>query len=74
VAARSTGFGEVGVRAEAVHAVQLARQYIAAQVPVGPYLADQLLVPLALAGGGAFRTAPLTRHGVTNMAVIRQFY
>jgi RNA 3'-terminal phosphate cyclase (ATP) len=70
-----TGFGELGVRAEAVaeHAVQEARQYLAARVPVGPYLADQLLVPLALAGSGAFRTVPLTRHGTTNLAVIRQF-
>jgi RNA 3'-terminal phosphate cyclase (ATP) len=69
-----TGFGEVNVRAEAVadHAVQEARQYLAAQVPLGPYLADQLLVPLALAGGGALRTVPLTRHGTTNLAVIRQ--
>jgi RNA 3'-terminal phosphate cyclase (ATP) len=69
-----TGFGEVNVPAEAVadHAVQEARQYLAAQVPVGPHLADQLLVPLALAGGGAFRTVPLTRHSTTNMAVIRQ--
>jgi len=69
-----TGFGEVGVRAEAVadHAVQAARQYLAAQVPVGPHLADQLLVPLALAGVGVFRTMPLTRHSATNIAVIRQ--
>src|SRR5262249_55655798 len=68
------GFGAVNVRAEAVagHAVQEARRYLATEVPVGPYLADQLLVPLALAGGGSFRTMPLTRHSTTNMAVIRQ--
>jgi RNA 3'-terminal phosphate cyclase (ATP) len=70
-----TGFGEVGVRAEAVaeHAVQEARRYLAADVPVGPYLADQLLLPLALAGGGTFRTVPLTRHASTNVEVIHQF-
>ena len=70
-----TGFGEIGVRAEAVaeQAVQEARRYLAANVPVGPYLADQLLLPLALAGGGSFRTLPLTRHAATNIAVIRQF-
>jgi RNA 3'-terminal phosphate cyclase (ATP) len=70
-----TGFGEVGVRAEAVaeRAVQEARRYLAADVPVGPYLADQLLLPLALAGGGMFRTVPLTRHASTNIEVIRQF-
>jgi len=70
-----TGFGEVGVRAETVaeRAVQEARQYLAADVPVGPYLADQLLLPLALARGGSFRTVPLTRHASTNIEVIRQF-
>lgn len=70
-----TGFGEVGVRAEAVaeQAVQEARRYLAADVPVGAYLADQLLLPLALAGGGRFRTVSLTRHATTNIEVIRQF-
>jgi RNA 3'-terminal phosphate cyclase (ATP) len=70
-----TGFGEVGVRAEAVaeQAVQEARRYLAADVPVGAHLADQLLLPLALAGGGSFRTGPLTRHASTNIEVIRQF-
>ncbi len=45
-----TGFGELGVRAEAVarSAVDEARAYLAANVPVGQHLADQLLVPLAL--------------------------
>jgi RNA 3'-terminal phosphate cyclase (ATP) len=30
-------------------------------------------LPLALAGGGSFRTVPLTRHASTNIEVIRQF-
>ncbi len=70
-----TGFGEPGVRAETVaaRAVDEAREYLAAGVPVGPHLADQLMVPLALARGGAFRTGPLTPHSTTNMAVIRDF-
>lgn len=70
-----TGFGAVGIRAEAVaeNAAQEARRYLAAEVPVGAHLADQLLLPLALAGGGAFRTTPLTRHAHTNAEVIRQF-
>lgn len=70
-----TGFGEVGVRAETVaeRAADEARRYLAAGVPVGPHLADQLLLPLALAGGGAFRTVPVTRHTTTNVEVIRQF-
>ena len=70
-----TGFGQVGVRAEAVaeQAIQDARGYLAAQVPVGVYLADQLLIPLALAGGGAFRTVPLSGHSTTNADVIGRF-
>ena len=70
-----TGFGEVGVRAEAVAegVAQAARRYLAADVPVGPHLADQLLLPMALAGGGAFRSVPLSRHASTNLEVIGQF-
>ena len=69
-----TGFGAPGVRAEtvALGAIEEARQYLAARVPVGPHLADQLLVPMALGGGGAFRTLPLTLHARTNAAVVRQ--
>jgi RNA 3'-terminal phosphate cyclase (ATP) len=70
-----TGFGRVGVRAETVaeHAVRDARRYVAADVPVGPYLADQLLVPLGLAGGGAFRTTALSAHATTNTDIITAF-
>ena len=70
-----TGFGEIGVRAETVaeRAAGEARSYLSADVPVGPYLADQLLLPLALAGGGAFRTMPLSLHATTNFDVIRRF-
>ena len=70
-----TGFGERGVRAETVAegAADEALRYASAGVPVGPYLADQLLLPLALAGGGAFRTMPLSLHATTNFEVIRLF-
>jgi RNA 3'-terminal phosphate cyclase (ATP) len=70
-----TAFGEVGLRAEAVaeRAIRDVRRYLVADVPVGPYLADQLLLPLALARGGLFRTLPLSRHASTNIDVIRQF-
>jgi RNA 3'-terminal phosphate cyclase (ATP) len=69
------GFGERGVRAELVaeRVTREVRQYLAAGVPVGPHLADQLLAPLALAGGGRFRTLPLSPHGETNLEVIQQF-
>jgi RNA 3'-terminal phosphate cyclase (ATP) len=70
-----TGFGERGVRAETVaaQAVQAAQRYLAADVAVGEHLADQLLVPLALAHGGSFTTLPLSLHTTTNMQIIQQF-
>jgi RNA 3'-terminal phosphate cyclase (ATP) len=70
-----TGFGEFGVSAEKVaeKAVREAEQYLAAGVPVGHYLADQLLLPMALAEGGSFRTLAPTRHMTTNIEVIRKF-
>jgi len=70
-----TGFGERGVAAEAVaiQAIQEARRYLAAEVSVGEYLADQLLIPLALAGGGVFTTVAPSRHTTTNSEIIRKF-
>ena len=71
-----TGFGEANIRAEAVaaKAVKEAQEYLAVGAPVGVHLADQLLLPLAYAGEGAFVTLPLTRHAETNIAIIQQFF
>lgn len=70
-----TGFGERGKRAEDVAdgVVDQARRYLADGFPVGEYLADQLLLPMALTGRGVFRTAGLSRHASTNIEVIEQF-
>jgi len=70
-----TGFGERGVTAEKVaeKVVKSVREYVIADVPVGPYLADQLLIPLAMAGGGSFLTLAPTLHTATNMEIIRKF-
>lgn len=70
-----SAFGELGKAAEAVagEAVDEARAYLACGAPVGPHLADQLLAPMALAGGGSFRTSSLTEHSTTNIEVIRRF-
>jgi len=70
-----TGFGELGVSAEKVarDTVRQVEEYLAASVPVGHYLADQLLLPMALAGGGSFRTLAPSRHMTTNIEVIRLF-
>jgi RNA 3'-terminal phosphate cyclase (ATP) len=70
-----TGFGERGVAAEEVadKAAQQARRYLASEAAAGEYLADQLLVPMAIAGGGAFTALPPSRHTTTNIEVIKQF-
>ncbi|KYF68631.1 RNA 3'-terminal phosphate cyclase [Sorangium cellulosum] len=68
-----TGFGEKGVRAETVatKVAEEARDYIAAGVPVGEYLADQLLLLIALAGRGAFRTVRPSSHTTTHLQLLR---
>jgi RNA 3'-terminal phosphate cyclase (ATP) len=69
-----TAFGEKGVSAEKV-AGKLCRQiknYLQRGAPVGPYLADQLLLPLAIAGG-VFITSKPTQHTLTNMETINAF-
>lgn len=53
--------------------VDQVRDYLTAGQPVSECLADQLLIPLALAGGGIFRTGPVSRHTLTNIDVIRRF-
>ncbi len=70
-----TAFGRKGLPAEKVagQAAQEAAEYLAADVPVGIHLADQLLIPMALAGGGRFRTLGLTDHTKTNIEVIKNF-
>ena len=70
-----TGFGMKGVRAETVASrlVEGVRRYLAAEVPVGELLADQLLLPLALAGGGSYVTLRPSLHTTTNIAVLQKF-
>jgi RNA 3'-terminal phosphate cyclase (ATP) len=70
-----TAIGERGVTAEQVarQAVERAKQYLCVDVAAGPNLADQLLVPMALAGTGSFTTGPLSLHATTNIDVVRKF-
>lgn len=70
-----TAIGERGIPAERVAAAAAdeALALLAADVPVGPHLADQLLIPLALAGAGTFRTVRPTLHTTTNVHVIEVF-
>ena len=68
-------FGQKSVPAGSVaeNVVTAVRAWLGSGVPVGRFLADQLLLPFALAGGGSFTTSPLSRHSLTNIDVIRQF-
>ncbi|MGQ5521996.1 RNA 3'-terminal phosphate cyclase [Chitinimonas sp. PSY-7] len=70
-----TAFGERGISAETVAAtaVQEALQYLQSSAVVGEYLADQLLLPMALAGGGAFTATTASSHLRTNITVIEKF-
>lgn len=70
-----TGFGRREASAESVaeDVVGEVKEYLASGAPVGPYLADQLLVPFALAGTGRFRTMRPTRYTTTNVEIIRMF-
>jgi RNA 3'-terminal phosphate cyclase (ATP) len=67
--------GMVGVSAEniAKRAVGRFRQFVHSGACVEEHLADQLLLPLAVAGQGHFCTTKPSLHSVTNMAVIKQF-
>ena len=69
------GFGRLGTAAECVatEAAKEARCYLASNAVAGEHLADQLLLPFALAGGGTFTAQKLNRHARTNMEVIASF-
>ena len=71
-----TSHGRKGYPAEDVadDALDELEDFLECGVPVGEHLSDQLLLPLAVAGGGRFRTlAPLTRHAHTNIDTIAAF-
>ncbi len=70
-----TGHGERGVSAENV-AEKLAedvRAYLGSAACVGEHLSDQLLLPMALAGGGVFTTHVVSEHLQSNARLIEKF-
>ena len=69
------GFGIRGIPAETVagRMADEVERYLAAQVALDSHLADQMLVPLALAAGGRFSTLTPSGHTATNAAVIKRF-
>lgn len=75
-----TAHGAKGVSAEAVAAgaVKEARAWLNSTGALGPHLADQWMLPLALAvartgRAAAFTCSELTEHARTNMKVIEHF-
>ena len=70
-----TACGERGIAAEVVaqRACRRGAEYLAAGVPVGRHLADQLLLPLALAGGGLFVTLSPSPHLETQCEILSRF-
>ena len=70
-----TGFGKRGVRAEQVarYAKEEMDRYLDSDAATGEHLADQLLLPMAVGGGGAFTTVHATEHTKTNAEVIQKF-
>ena len=73
------GIGKVGIKAEQVARAVLreAKAYLALNVPVGEYLADQLMMPMGLAASqgqvSSFRTGPLSMHSKTHIDVLKTF-
>lgn len=69
------GLGARGVTAEKVahRTTGLVKRSQRTDAPVGEYLADQLLIPLALAKGGSFRTTEPSLHTRTQLELIPRF-
>lgn len=70
-----SAYGEKMLKAEIVAGKVLreARDYIASGAAVGEHLADQLMLPMALAGGGSFTASSISQHAKTNAGVIARF-
>jgi RNA 3'-terminal phosphate cyclase (ATP) len=70
-----SGFGKLGVPAQVVGEKAAKRMggYLGSGAYAGPYLADQLLLPFALAGGGSFTTVKPSLHSRTGAEVISRF-
>lgn len=72
-------YGEKNVSAEQVarRVLQEVKDYQAHQAPVGPHLADQLMIPMALAAlqgkRGRYWATELTEHTRTNARTIEAF-
>ena len=70
-----TAFGAKSVTSEQVarQVVQRARRYLMSRAAFDEYLADQMMLPLALGGGGRFTLDEVSMHARTNAQVIETF-
>lgn len=70
-----SGFGKLGLPGEqlAKQAAARMRGYQAGTAFAGPYLADQLVLPFALAGGGRFTTVKPSQHLLTAIDIAHRF-
>jgi len=68
-------FGQTALRAEKVAdgAINQTADWLNSKAAVAEHLADQLLLPMALAGDGSFTTPRMTEHLQSNIAVIERF-
>lgn len=73
--AHFTGFGQKGVPAERIaHEVAVrAREWLESGTAAEEHLQDQLLLPLALAGGGSYTTVQPSDHSRSSLQVIQAF-
>ncbi|WP_439108690.1 RNA 3'-terminal phosphate cyclase [Escherichia albertii] len=53
--------------------VKEVKRYLASPAAVGEYLADQIVLSMALAGAGEFTVAHPSCHLLTNIAVLERF-
>ena len=74
-----TSFGQRGIRAEVVaeRAWEQTSAFLQSGAPIGPHLADQLILPLAISawqggGGGCFRTSEVSGHAQTHLDLVNQ--
>jgi RNA 3'-terminal phosphate cyclase (ATP) len=70
-----TAFGQRGRPSEQVisEVVALTKDFLAGEAAVDRFLADQLLIYMALAEAGSFTTNEISSHLKTNMEVIKKF-
>ena len=72
---RVTAFGSHGKGSNRVakEVVKMISNFLASEATVGRNLADRLLLPMALAGGGKIHTCTPSNHVKTNIEVMEKF-